>query len=70
MQGEDEPPSRFRHLVDRAVERLGVGVRGLCEAAHLANELKSRGADFLFARGRLEIEQRADVAAHVNLLCA
>ena len=68
MQGEDEPPRRFRHLVDRAVERISVGVRGLCEAAHHANELKSRGADFFFARGRLEIEKRADVAAHESLL--
>ena len=68
MQGEDEPPRRFRHLVDCAVERLGVGVRGLCEAAHLANELKSRGADFLIARGWLEIEKRADIAAQESLL--
>ena len=37
---------------------------GSREAAHLAHELERGSADFLFGRGRLEVEERADVAAH------
>ena len=40
----------------------------MCEAAQLADELQRRGADFILRRGRLEVEQRADVAAHRSLL--
>ena len=59
---------RFGDLVDRALERLRIGLRGLGEAAHLAHELERGGPDLLFRRGRFEIEQRADVAAHADLL--
>src|SRR5580765_8149848 len=51
-------------LFDGAVEGGFVGFRGRREAAELAHELDRGGADFLFGRGRLEIEQGADVAAH------
>ena len=55
-----------RHRVDRTLERLGVGLRGLREAADLAHVLE-RGRTHLFiARGRLEVVQHSDVPAHVG----
>ena len=54
------------HLVDGAVEgRLG-GLGGPGEAASLSHELQGRGANFARGRGRFEIMQRLDVAAHGN----
>ena len=49
---------------DRAVERGLVGLRRPAEPGELAHELQRRGADFVLARRRLEIKQRADIAAH------
>ena len=51
-------------LVDGALECRLVRLRRLVEAAQLAHELQRGGADLVLGRGRLEIEQRADVAAH------
>ena len=53
-----------RDLVDRAVERLLVGLRRLREAADLADVLQRGGADLVLGRRRLEVVERADVAAH------
>src|SRR6478736_7898618 len=53
------------HLRDRAVERLGIGLRRLVEAGQFSPELQRGGLDFVLGRGRLEIEQRLDVAAHL-----
>ena len=36
-------------------------------AAHLAHELDRRGADVLLAGGRVEVEQRTNIAAHGGL---
>src|SRR5260370_40607662 len=53
------------YLRYRAVERLGVGLRRLLEAGQFSHELHRGGVDFVLGRGRLEIEQRLDVAAHL-----
>src|SRR6202011_3596819 len=55
-------------LVDRLIKRRLVDLRRMREAAELTHELQRGGADFLLGRRRLEIEQRADVAAHGRLL--
>src|SRR5579871_997260 len=60
----DEAVGGLRDLFDRAVEGLAIPLGGLRVSADLADELKRGGADFLVARGRLEVEERADVAAH------
>src|SRR6202049_3778307 len=51
-------------LRDRAVERLGVGLRRLVEAGEFSHELHGGSVDFILGRGRFEIEQRLDVTAH------
>src|SRR5262245_34060016 len=64
MQAADQPVGRLCHVIHRAVESRVVGLGGLREPAQLTHELERRGADFVFGRGRLEVEQRADVTAH------
>src|ERR671914_3018285 len=53
-------------VVDRTLERLGVGARGLVEAADLADVLERRGADLFLGRLRLEVVERSDVPAHTR----
>src|SRR5680860_423257 len=52
------------HLVHRAVEGLGVGLRRLGGAAYLAHVLQRCGADLLVVGGGLEVVERSDVSAH------
>src|SRR5271165_806030 len=63
-QRMDELPRGLRDLVDRALEGLCIGLRGPGEPADLPHELERGGADFVVGGGRLEVEQRADIAAH------
>ena len=56
------------HLVHRTLERLGVRLRRLREAADLADVLERRGADLVLSRRRLEVVERSDVAAHASRL--
>src|SRR5260370_15227141 len=53
------------YLSHRAVECLGVGLRRLVETGQFSHELQRGGLDFVLGRGRLEIEQSLDVAAHL-----
>src|SRR3954454_10640282 len=64
MQRKDELARRGRNLVDRAIERRGVGLRRSREAGELAHELQRGGSYFVFRCWRLEIKQRLDIAAH------
>src|SRR5262245_31690571 len=64
LKRRDQPACRLRDLVDGTIKGGRVGLRGLGEAAQLAHELQRRGADLVLGRGRLEVEQRANVAAH------
>src|SRR3954469_833962 len=54
------------HLLDGAVERLGVGPRGLRRPADLADVLQRRGVHLVEGGGRLEVAQRTDVPAHTR----
>src|SRR5690606_24743446 len=58
------------HLIDRTVKRHLVRLGRMCEAAELADELQGRRTNLILCRRGLEIEQRADVAAHGRLLGA
>src|SRR5262245_36658108 len=60
----EQPARGVGDFLDRKVECRLVRLRGAGEPAQLADELERRGADFILARGRLEIEQRADVSTH------
>src|SRR4051794_18731111 len=60
----EQLPRRLGHRVDRAVERLGVGLRRLGEAADLADVLQGGGAHLVLVGRRGEVVQRPDVAAH------
>jgi hypothetical protein len=51
-------------FVDRAIKCILVDARGVREAGKLAYELYRGGADFLLRGRRLEVKQRANVAAH------
>src|SRR5579872_2245810 len=64
----EEPAGGAGDLINRAVECRLVGARGVGVSAQLAHELLRRCADLFFRRRRLEIKQRADVAAHGRLL--
>src|SRR5215813_3348033 len=63
-----QPPSGIGDIIDRLVERCLVRLRRGREPAQLSDELQRGGADLLLGRGRLEIEQSADIAAHRTLL--
>ena len=62
------PETVWEFLVDRAGERLLVRLRGLREAADLADVLERGRVDLLLRRGRLEVEEHMDVPAHVAIL--
>jgi hypothetical protein len=55
-------------LVDGGIEGFAVGLRRRVEARQLADELERGVADLLIRRGRVEVEQCPDVAAHRPLL--
>src|SRR5690606_27032798 len=57
-------------LVDGGVEGGLVDLRRLREAADLADVLECGGADLVVGRGRIEVEEGADVAAHGGLPCS
>jgi hypothetical protein len=64
----DEPgvelTGRLRDRVDRPLERRLVRLGRLLHPAHLAHVLQRGGADLVLGRGRLEVVERLDVAAH------
>src|SRR5262249_37150083 len=68
FQRLEQTACRFRYFIDGAPEGRLVGARGVGESAQLAHELQCRGADLFFCRRRLEVEQRANIAAHRSLL--
>src|SRR6266705_1730245 len=68
VQRSQEPPRGVRHFIDRAVEGGLIGLRRPAETGQLSHELQRGSADLVLGRGRLEIEQRLDVAAHFNSL--
>src|SRR5262249_43246939 len=55
------------HLADGVMERVLGGLRGLREAAQLADELERRCANLLVRGGRLEVVERLDATTHGNL---
>src|SRR5258708_28116964 len=65
MQRGQQAVGGGSYLSHRAVERLGIGLRRLVETGQFSHELHRGGVDFVLGRGRLEIEQRLDVAAHL-----
>src|SRR5580704_1640199 len=65
-QRREERIRRRRDLLDGALERGAVGLGGLLQAAHLANELKRRGLDLLWRRRRIEVVEHTYVAAHAR----
>src|SRR5258705_7904759 len=65
VQRDQQTPGGGGYLRYRAVECLGVGLRRLVEAGQFSHELQRGGLDFVLGRGRLEIEQSLDVAAHL-----
>src|ERR1700738_1194095 len=66
MQRNQQAPGRIGNFRDRAVEGCLVGLRRLVEAGKFPHELQRGGVDFILGRGRLEIEQRLDVTAHLS----
>lgn|GEM_PF-6630604 len=54
----------MRDLLNGAIERRFVRVRGLTEARELADELNGCRADLVVGRRRIEVEERANVATH------
>ena len=65
-QAVEQLGGRGRDDVDGAVERLGVGLRRLAGATDLADVLERGVTDLFVGRGRLEVVERADVAAHAR----
>jgi hypothetical protein len=55
-------------IVDSGVEGGFIGLRWFGEAADFADELEGGGADFVLGDGRIEIEERFDISAHVSQL--
>src|SRR5262245_4234742 len=61
LQRGQEAPRAVGDFGNRAVERLGIGLRRRVEAGELAHELKRRCMDLGMRRRRIEIEQSLDV---------
>src|SRR5258705_8601333 len=57
-------------LVDGPVERVLVRAGRLGEAADLAHVLEGRVPDLVLRGWGLEVEERMDIPAHINILCA
>ena len=68
LSGFSRPSQANEAAFDRAVEGGLVGLRRPAETGQLSHELQRRSADLVLCRGRLEIEQRLDVAAHFSSL--
>ena len=64
-QRYDEIARRRRYLIDGALERLLVRVQRFAESGNLTHELQGSIANLVVRRGGFEVEQRANVAAHV-----
>ena len=64
LEGIEQLVRRLEHLLDGALERLKVVLRGRRHAGQLANELFGRRANLLLRCGRLEVVQGLDVSAH------
>src|SRR5207253_4710037 len=64
----EQPVRRRCDLVDRPGEGFLVRLRGLCEAADLADVLERGVADLLVRSGWLEVVERVDVSAHAVIL--
>src|SRR5438270_1181524 len=62
----EQARGRVRDLLDGAIERLGVRLRGLRGAADLAHVLKRRPVYLLGARRGLEVVESLDVATHAG----
>src|SRR5207245_10954174 len=60
----DQAACDRRDVVHGGIEHRFVGVRGMGGAAEFAHELQSGRANFVIARGRLEVGQGFDVPAH------
>src|SRR6185312_7477952 len=69
LQRSQQAPRTVGHFGNRAVERLGVGLRRRIEAGEFSHELQRGSMDFGVRGRRIEIEQGLDVAAHCSLLC-
>ena len=57
---------RVRDRLDGLVEGLLVGLAGLGAPADLPDVLQRGGTDLVAGRGRLEVVELADVAAHIS----
>jgi len=64
----DQAPRSRGNIVDGGFEDRGVRLRRFREAGNLPHELKRRRAHLFVRGGRLEVEQRVDVAAHSIIL--
>src|SRR6478609_6955455 len=60
---------RVRDRLDRLVEGRLVGLAGLGAPADLADVLQRGGTDLVARRGRLEVVELSDVAAHASTVC-
>src|SRR5260370_24911365 len=60
----EQVPGDRGDLLDGLIEELGVGRRGLREAADLADILQRCGPDLVIAGGGLEVVEGADVSTH------
>src|SRR5215472_827113 len=68
FEGEQQAGGDGGDVVDGGEEGGLVGFRGLGEAADLANELERGRANFIRGDRGIEVEKRADVAAHADIL--
>src|SRR5688500_179026 len=63
----DQAPRHGRDVLDRAVENRLIGVRWSGETGELAHELHRGGANLLVGRGRIEVEEGSNIAAHTDI---
>src|SRR6478735_5587872 len=65
----EEVGRRVGDRLDRLVEGRLVGLAGLGAPADLADVLQRGGTDLVARRGRLEVVELSDVAAHASTVC-
>src|SRR6266540_4248252 len=65
-EGLEQPAGAGSDVVDRALERLLVALRGRAVSAHLPDELPRGRFDFAGRRGRLGPAESLDASAHVD----
>jgi hypothetical protein len=68
FQGAEQPVRDGGYFIDRSEKSFLIGLRRFVEAGDLSYELQRSSLDFVGGDGRIKVEKRFDVSAHLLIL--